>query len=243
MITKKNCPKCAGSGKITIEKKSKCPVCHGMGSTKIIVGSKSKGDCKKCSGTGKITQKSQKRCDQCKGIGTKQNLCIICGEQAINDESFCNKCKKNQVIYQLVPPVSIKGIEFNKIYSAKLVKKTDFGYFVQLAPKVEGLIRDKNYDGREGTPLFVKLKTTKGEKLEFQQINIEDPSSFSIKRQHDDVELQKIKGDREVGSFISLIARVENTRQIPRGPKVFTLLDETGTIEAAAFNLEGYRTI
>jgi RecJ-like exonuclease len=107
-----------------------------------------------------------------------------------------------------------------------------------LAPKVEGLIRDKNYDGREGTPLFVKLKTTKGEKLEFQQINIEDPSSFSIKRQHDDVELQKIKGDREVGSFISLIARVENTRQIPRGPKVFTLLDETGTIEAAAFNLD-----
>jgi RecJ-like exonuclease len=107
-----------------------------------------------------------------------------------------------------------------------------------LAPKVEGLIRDKNYDGREGTPLFVKLKTTKGEKLEFQQVNIEDPSSFSIKRQHDDVELQKIKGDREVGSFISLIARVENTRQIPRGPKVFTLLDETGTIEAAAFNLD-----
>ncbi len=237
MVTKKNCPKCKGSGNIIIEKRLKCPVCHGMGSTKIIVGSKSKGDCSKCSGTGKIVQKSKKECILCKGTGIKQNLCIICGKQATENESLCSECKKDQIIYQLVPPVSVKSIEFNKLYLSKIVKKVDFGYFVQLAPKVEGLVREK-FKGKEGSKILVKLKNTKGEKLEFQKIDIGDLSQFSIKRLHDDVELQKIRVEREVGSFITIIARVENTREIPRGPRVFTLLDETGVIAAAAFNLD-----
>ena len=53
-----------------------------------------------------------------------------------------------------------------------MVKKLDFGYFVQLAPKVEGLIRDRKHKGKEGDRLYVKLRNTKGGKLEFQKINI-----------------------------------------------------------------------
>jgi len=238
MVPKNKCPKCKGSGKIIVKSKKKCPVCHGMGSTKIVVGSKPKGDCSKCSGVGKITTSTERKCTSCNGTGIKQILCIICNKTITNQKSLCEKCEKEAIIHQLIPPVSTKAVEFNKIYSSKFVKQLDFGYFVQLAPKVEGLIRDKGFRGKEGDKLYVKLKGSKGEKLEFERVNLKDSSIFSIERVHDDVELQKIRADREVGSFISLIARVESIRQIPKGPKVFTLLDETSVIEAAAFHLD-----
>ncbi len=238
MKKKQNCPKCKGSGKRVVESKTTCPACKGLGSTKIVVGSKPPNNCSKCSGTGKIIQKSEIKCSSCKGTGIEQNYCIICDNSLLNRKLLCEKCEKNPIIHQLVPPVSSKSVGFKKIYISKIVKKMDFGYFVQLAPKVEGLIRDKKFKGEEGDILYVKLLNTKGGKLEFQRINIQDISLFSIKRIHDDVSLQKIQTRRDVGSFLTTIARVENVKQIPRGPKVFTLLDETGMIEAAAFQLD-----
>ncbi|MFX0084867.1 MAG: zinc finger domain-containing protein [Candidatus Hodarchaeota archaeon] len=238
MKKKQNCPKCKGSGKRVVESKTTCPACKGLGSTKIVVGSKPTNNCSKCSGTGKIIQKSEIKCSSCKGTGIEQKYCIICDNSLSNRKLLCEKCENNPIIHQLVPPVSNKSVGFKKIYISKIVKKTDFGYFVQLAPKVEGLIRDKKLKGKEGDILYVKLLNTKGGKLEFQRINLQDTSVFSIKRIHDEVSLQKIQTKRDVGSFLTIIARVENVRQIPRGPKVFTLLDETGMIEAAAFQLD-----
>ncbi len=240
MASLTKCPKCHGKGKITTKHSSKCPTCRGMGSTKIVVGSKptGKGNCSACAGSGQIVKEVVKTCPVCKGEGTKKNLCILCEKSAPAGKQFCESCMKDLMIYQLISPVTLKAVEFNKIYAANVVNKVDFGFFVKLASKVEGLIRDKNFRGKEGDGLFIKLKNKKGEKLEFQEVKIDNPSSITIKRVHDPVSLEKIQADREIGSFLSIQARVENVRQIPRGPKIFTLLDETGVIEAAAFNLD-----
>ncbi len=234
------CPKCFGKGKIIIKKTSKCSICRGMGSTKIVVGSKPKGKdkCSNCSGTGQIIEEVAKICSLCKGKGSKENQCILCDKSAPLGQQLCSDCAKKPQIYELIPPASRAAVEFKKMYSAKIVNKTNFGFFVQLAPKVEGLIREKKFKGKEGDILYVKLKNKKDEKLEFQVVNIIDISQFSIKRIHDPVPLQKISVKRDVGLYFSVHARVESIRQIPRGPKVFTLLDETGVIEAAAFHLE-----
>lgn len=234
------CPKCLGKGKILVKHTSKCPMCRGMGSTKIIIGSKPTGrnECPKCSGKGKIEKEVEKTCPVCKGTGIEKNQCILCDKPAPTGQQLCESCEKNPLIYELIPPASLGGVEFKKSYLGKVVKKVDFGFFVQLAPKVEGLIRDKRFKGKEGDKIVVKLKNKKGDKLEFQEIKIIDISQFEIKRVHDPVPLQKINVDREVGTFFSIHSRVENIRQIPRGPKIFTLLDETGVIEAAAFHLE-----
>ncbi|MFX0124431.1 MAG: DHH family phosphoesterase [Candidatus Hodarchaeota archaeon] len=234
------CPRCSGEGRIVTKKMSKCPTCRGMGSTKIIVGSKPKGKdkCLNCSGTGQIEEEFTKDCPTCKGKGSKENKCVLCSKSAPKGRQLCSDCMKKPLIYELIPPASGEAVDFKKLYSAKIVKKTNFGFFVQLTPNVEGLIRGKKFKGREGDNLYVKLKNKKGEKLEFQEVKINDISQFSIKRVHDPVPLQKINMNREVGTFFSVHARVENIRQIPRGPKVFTLLDETGVIEAAAFHHE-----
>ena len=240
MASISKCPKCHGKGKITIKHSSKCPTCRGMGSTKIVVGSKptGKGNCSACAGSGQIVKELVKSCPVCKGEGTKINRCVMCEKPAPVGKTFCEACEKDLVLYQLISPVSLNTVEFNKIYAAKVVKKVDFGFFVQLAAKVEGLIRDKKFKGKEGDSLFVKLINKKGEKLEFQEVKIDNSSKSAIKRIHDPVSLQKIQTDHEIGTFLTIQARVENIRQIPRGPKIFTLLDETGVIEAAAFHLD-----
>lgn len=240
MSSLEKCPKCLGDGKIIVKQASKCPTCRGMGSTKIIIGSKPKGkdQCLKCSGTGQIVKEISRNCPVCKGKGSKENQCVLCDKSAPIGQQLCSECVKKPLIYELISPASVEAVEFKKVYSAKIVKKTTFGIFVELAPKVEGLIREKKFTGNGGDNLYVKLKNKKGDKLEFQKVKIEDISQFSIKRIHDPVPLQKINVNREVGTFLSIHSRVENIRQIPRGPKIFTLLDETGVIEAAAFHLE-----
>ncbi|MFX0013100.1 MAG: zinc finger domain-containing protein [Promethearchaeota archaeon] len=240
MSSLSKCPKCSGTGKISSERKIKCPTCHGMGSTKIIVGSKpsKKNACSDCSGSGQILKSIEKTCPVCKGTGTKKNQCIVCEKNIPAGIQLCEMCEKNPVIFELIPPASSATVEFKKVYSATMVKNTDFGFFVQLTPKVEGLIRNKQFEGNKGDPLFVKLKNKKGEKLEFLEVPIRDTSKILRKRVHDVVPFQKINTDREVGTFFSIHARIENIHQIPRGPKILTLLDETGVIEAAAFHLE-----
>ncbi|UCE15005.1 MAG: hypothetical protein JSV04_07450 [Candidatus Heimdallarchaeota archaeon] len=244
MASLTKCSKCQGKGKITQIKRTKCPKCRGLGSTKLIVGGAKptgKNICPECSGSGQIETEIEKTCSVCGGKGSTKNKCVLCNNFTSKKNQLCKKCAKNPIIYTLVAPVSLKTVEFMKIYSAKVLRKTDFGFFIELAPKVEGLVRSK-FSGKEGDSVVVKLKNRKGDKLEFQTVKI-DTSQFATKRVHDTVALQKINEDREIGTFFSVQARVENIRQIPRGPKIFTLLDDTGVIEAAAFHLDFIKDI
>ncbi len=241
-MSSKKCPLCTGSGIISTKTKKKCPQCRGMGSTKILIGGgkpKAKDTCSKCKGSGKIEISTDKTCPSCLGEGTLKLKCVLCGNPLKEDNiDLCTKCQGKTSIHQLIPPVTKQMVEFNQLYQSKVVNIVDFGYFVQLAPKIEGLVRNKRFAGKKDDTVIIKLINMKGDRLEFEEVKITDLSQFSITRMHDSIPLQKIHQKRDVGAFLSFIARIENVRQIPNGPKVFTLLDETGNIEAAAFRLD-----
>lgn len=236
------CPQCNGKGKFQVQTQNKCPQCKGMGSTKLIIGGgkpKAKDTCSKCNGSGNIEVKKEKNCNSCKGTGFIDRNCLVCNSPlSERDKELCNKCNSNVSLIQLVPPVSKTSVEFNKLYIGKVVNIVKFGLFVQLAPKIEGLIRLKDFSGEINDELIVKLLNKKDDKLEFARVPISDYSHLKTVRIHDSLPLQKINQTREVGTYLTLLARVENIRQIPKGPKIFTLLDETGLIEAAAFQLD-----
>jgi RecJ-like exonuclease len=241
-MSSQKCPQCKGIGKTSVKKTKKCHNCRGMGSTKLIIGGgkpTGKDICPKCKGKGNITTTEEKACSSCSGTGIFENKCTICNKLLTEDnKEICETCTKETTLIQLISPVSKQMIEFGKIYIAKVVNLVDFGIFVQLAPNIEGLIRNKQFSGKTDDELLVKLKNTKGDKLEFEQVNISNYSHLRITRIHDSLPLQKIKEKREIGTFISFLAQIQNVRQIPKGPKIFTLLDETGLIEAAAFRLD-----
>ncbi len=241
-MTAKNCPHCNGSGKLSTKTKKQCPHCRGMGSTKILIGGgkpKAKDVCSKCKGSGKIETSKEKTCPTCSGKGILESKCVICGNPLKeNNVDLCTSCKEKTTIHRLIPPVTKRIVEFNLLYQGNVVNIVDFGYFVQLAPKIEGLVRNKSFSGKVDDQILVKLKNKKGDKFEFEEVKINNISDLPISRIHDPIPLQKIHQKREVGVYLSFIARIENIRQIPKGPKVFTLLDETGNIEAAAFHLD-----
>ncbi|MHA1976732.1 MAG: zinc finger domain-containing protein [Candidatus Hodarchaeales archaeon] len=241
-MTSKKCPHCKGSGSISSKTKKKCPKCRGMGSTKIVIGGgrpQAKDACSECKGSGKIEIIKNKTCPSCSGVGILQLKCVVCGTLLNkNDTDVCTKCLGNTSLHQLIPPVTKQAVEFKRLFLSKVVNVVDFGYFVQLAPKIEGLVRNKQFSGKRDDVVIVKLINKKGEKFEFEEVKIKDISKFPISRVHDPIPHQKIHQKREIGAFLSFIARIENIRQIPKGPKVFSLLDETGNIEAAAFGLD-----
>lgn len=246
-MTQTQCPQCNGKGKLQIQTQKKCPQCKGMGSTKLIIGGgkpKAKDACTKCDGTGKLKVTREKNCTSCKGTGFIERVCLVCNSPlSDSDNELCNKCNNNISLFQLVHPVSKNSVDFNHLYLGKVVKIVKFGFFVELAPKIEGLIRSKNFSGKINDKLIVKLLNKREDKLEFSLVPISDYSNLKTIRKHDSLPLHKINQTREVGTYLTLFARVENIRQIPKGPKIFTLLDETGHIEAAAFQLDSVDNI
>ncbi|MHA2317860.1 MAG: zinc finger domain-containing protein [Candidatus Hodarchaeales archaeon] len=241
-MSSRKCPQCKGKGITSVKKTTKCPKCHGMGSTKMVIGGgkpTAKDVCPKCEGKGKIVTTDEKPCSSCSGTGFYEKKCPFCGKILTQDsKEICEVCEKEKSIFQLISPVSKQMLEFKKIYLAKVVNIVDFGYFVQLAPRIEGLIRNKKFSGKVDDQILVKLINKKGDKLEFEHVVVSDYSHLPLKRIHDSLPLQKIKEKREIGTFISFLAQVQNIRQIAKGPKIYTLLDESGLIEAAAFRLD-----
>ncbi|WP_455462851.1 zinc finger domain-containing protein, partial [Candidatus Hodarchaeum mangrovi] len=163
------CPKCEGEGKVLIQESEMCPKCRGLGLIKLVVGGgkpTNKDICTNCKGTGKIFKKIVKDCSECKGSGKISKTCLLCDNEIENGLLYCNNCLENPYVYQVVLPASKNTIEFNKTYMAKVVKVVDFGYFVAIAPNLEGLIRSKDHKEKVGNNIYVKLKNIKGEKLE-----------------------------------------------------------------------------
>lgn len=227
-----NCAKCKGKGSINHSKK--CDKCNGLGFSKMVIGSV--GDkCKKCGGSGKIITSS--KCSNCNGTGKihQQPKCIICGKEIKSNEITCNTCEP--IIHKIIQPANFDLIKKNHLYRAKVLRIKDFGYFVELASKIEGLVRERG-NIKEGDHIVVKFLRRNDRKLEFIRINLPADIEFKEVQIHKDVPFQKIGDSRDEGSFISLQARVESIRLIPKGPKIFKLLDETGIIEAAAFRME-----
>ena len=174
--TQSKCPECHGKGNYQIKRKKKCPQCRGMGSTKLIIGGgkpKAKDVCPNCKGTGKLDIIQEKNCKKCSGTGVRESHCMICQKpHDWNRGEVCEACQEKTSLYQLIPPVTKASVEINSLFLSKIVSIVDFGYFVQLAPQIEGLIRDKKFPGKIDDILVVRLKHKKGEKLEFERIAI-----------------------------------------------------------------------
>ena len=108
-----------------------------------------KNKCATCKGSGTIEKEIEKTCPVCKGEGKKKNLCILCNRSISPDKQLCESCEVNPTIYQLIAPASTMTVEFNKIYTSKMVKEvTDMalqifgGYGFSTEYPLERMVRD-----------------------------------------------------------------------------------------------------
>ncbi len=239
------CPTCKGRGKI-IKEKMTCPSCLGIGKTTFTLGETKEGQaCEKCEGTGKIILRE--KCPTCGGNQTVQ-LCSNC-KKIIKEQTssgLCSSCeeKKVPVVYSLKPPIDSRLVRKGMLLLSRVDAVKKIGVFVQIAPDLNVLIRTKDvtqdYAWDIGEEVIVKVNFINDQgKLFGIPLNIDDYSTESLRGRVRKLQINNLNQDME-GSFISLNAQVVSVLQTS-GPTRFTLADQTGSINGAAFIKPGER--
>lgn len=197
-----------------------------------------------------------RKCPAC--LGENSVTCITCqGKAEMVFCDFCNKeicpppvrvpicetCELEKgVVYQVDPVSSHSDLIKGKSYMGTVKKLMDFGFFIELNPGIRGLLRKRDTEDnfKEGDEALVKMKSFSNNKLDFMPSEA-DPENYTLVplKKHMDRTLIGDIDEKRSGDMVNIKALVTQVQQTS-GPTIFTLIDESGAIEGAAF-LRGKR--
>ncbi len=241
------CTACKGTGSIIISEKE-CPDCKGRGKTKSIsldklsekdIGSLMAGDmkCAGCNGTGKISVTEP--CNTCAGMG-KFFTCTVCGRETAKGD-LCESCAKKPLVHILSAECDTRELDVGKIYEGKVQGHANFGVFVDLNPQLRGLIHSSNINviPEIGDKLFVEVKNiAQNGNIELVPRSLKEYQLIEVEKQlprRKTAELSKY-----ISKLVHLSGEVIQIKQTG-GPTIFTISDEDGTVQCAAFEKAGER--
>jgi len=237
------CEKCGGTG--YIELKETCPNCGGSGKAKSFnpkltselsdeqLAMFKKGICGVCMGSGKV--KVTKICPECGGSG-EVSVCKLCGAKIQGKSDLCPKCRKKPHAYLLRNSCGIEDLRLNKIYVGKVSSITDIGVFVNLNKRLKGLIHRKNLGKtklNENEDVLVKVSNIRptGE-VDLTLIPMDNYAVIEVSK--DAPKIKICESGEYTGKLVEVRGKVTHIKQTA-GPTVFTLIDESGAINAVAF--------
>ncbi len=237
------CGRCGGKGVVEVEET--CKTCGGTGKAKSfdpkITAELSKdqlemflkGICGVCRGTGKV--KKLVICPECKGSG-KVNVCKICGAKVVGGHDLCPNCRRKPHAYLLKNSCGIEDVRLNRVYVGKVSAVTDIGVFVNLNKRLRGLIHKRNLNNenlKEEDTVLVKVVNIRptGE----IDLALEKMEDYAIVEVSKDVPIVKISDlEKYLGKIVEVRGKVTHVK-LTGGPTVFTIIDETGGVNAVAF--------
>lgn len=237
------CESCDGKGYIEVEQL--CRVCGGTGRAKgfdpKITSELSEeqlklfmqGICGVCKGTGK--EKRMEVCRDCSGTGKSGN-CKICGKKVAGGHDLCPECRRKPHAYLLKNSCGLEDVRIGRIYAGKVSSVTDIGAFVNLNKRLRGLIHRRNLKGnslKEDDDVFVKVENIRptGE----IDLNVAEGKDYVIVEVSKEAPFLKIDQlETAVGRMVEIRGRVEHVK-LTGGPTIFTVADETGLVNCAAF--------
>ena len=250
----KECPDCHGRGYEFIST-DVCPQCKGKGKSKSVdfmkfsekdIDSflKEGATCEKCKGTGSLEITLQ--CKTCEGLGNLYT-CKVCGVRILElrdtEDEICDSCSISKYVYSLDDSCDIKDVEAEKLYHGIVNSKASFGVFVDLNPHIRGLMHSSNVGTlpEMGDPVIVLVKSIKaGGKLDLIPKNLKKYETIEIEKE------LPLKNSAEIDSSMKgRIIRIEgDVIQVKQtsGPTIFTINDEGGFIQCAAFESAGKRS-
>ncbi|WP_457549270.1 OB-fold nucleic acid binding domain-containing protein [Archaeoglobus sp.] len=237
------CEKCGGKGYIEIEET--CKTCGGTGKaksfdpkitaelTKEQLELFMKGICGVCKGTGKV--KRLVVCPECKGSG-KAGRCKICGAKVIGNHDLCPNCRRKPHAYLLKNSCGIEDVRLNRVYIGKVSAITDIGAFVNLNKRLRGLIHKRNLGNsnlKEDDTVLVKVTNIRptGE-IDLALEKMDDYAVVEISKDVPTVKIAEL--ERHLGKMVEIRGKVTHVK-LTGGPTVFTIIDETGAVNAVAF--------
>ncbi len=241
------CTACKGTGTIILSEKE-CSDCKGSGKPKAIsldqLSEKDLGKlmgggikCAKCQGTGRISVTEP--CKTCAGRG-KFFTCTVCGRETTKGD-LCESCAKKPLVHVLSAECDTRELEVGKVYEGKVQGHANFGVFVDLNPQIRGLIHSSNISflPEIGDKIFVEVKNIASNgNIELLPKSLKEFQLIEVEKQlprRKTTELSKY-----LGKLVHLSGEVIQIKQTG-GPTIFTISDEDGTVQCAAFEKAGER--
>lgn len=147
----------------------------------------------------------------------------------------------NVTVYRLSPACDTSDVEVGTIYQGRVQGFATFGTFVQLTDRLKGLVHKSNVRTRhdEGDEILVRVKQIRPNgNIDLEEVILPSYEVEPVTKQVTTTKLADL-GTR-IGRTVTVVGEIAQIKQTS-GPTIFTLVDETGTENAAAFLEAGVR--
>lgn len=147
----------------------------------------------------------------------------------------------NVTVYRLSPACDSSDVEVGTIYVGRVQGFATFGTFVQLTDRLKGLVHKTNVRTRheEGDEILVRVKQIRPNgNIDLEEVILPSYEEQAVQKKVSTTRLADL-GSR-IGRTVTVVGEVAQVKQTS-GPTIFTLVDETGTENAAAFVEAGVR--
>ncbi len=195
--------------------------------------------CNACFGKGEIIENGKKKtCEICKGVG-KLVYCELCNAPISPPPQVipvCAKCEnEKKVVYQLDSVSTIEDLVVGKRYLGTVREIQSFGYFISLNENIRGLLHIKNTKRRLklNEEVVVLVSNVIGNRIELKHVEIDEYTLFPFKKFINRSKISEID-ESTIGKLVKVQGMVVQVR-ITSGPTIFTIIDETSSIEAIAY--------
>lgn len=147
----------------------------------------------------------------------------------------------NITVYRMGPGCDLGDVEVGKTYIGRVQGFANFGTFVQLNDRVKGLVHKSNVHTphRERDSILVRVLNIRSNgNIDLEEVTIPVYTVEMVEKKSTAVRLAEIGG--KVGKTVRIEGEIAQIKQTS-GPTIFTIVDESGTENAAAFVEAGVR--
>ena len=152
-----------------------------------------------------------------------------------------NNDENDVLVYRLGNGCDLADVEEGKVYQGKVQGFATFGVFVQMNDRIKGLVHKSNIkaEHKERDSILVRVRQIRPNgNIDLEEVQIQVYQVQNIERKSTTVRISDLSG--KVGRTVAIEGEVAQIKQTS-GPTIFTVIDETGTQNAAAFVEAGVR--
>ena len=145
------------------------------------------------------------------------------------------------LVYRLGAGCDLADVEAGNIYQGKVQGFATFGMFVQLNDRIKGLVHKSNVkaEHKERDSVLVKVREVRPNgNIDLEEVQHQVYQVENVERKSTTVRI--IDLPEKLGKTVAIEGEIAQIKQTS-GPTIFTIIDETGTQNGAAFIEAGVR--
>jgi RecJ-like exonuclease len=152
-----------------------------------------------------------------------------------------NNDSNNVLVYRLGTGCDLADVEAGNIYQGKVQGFATFGMFVQLNDRIKGLVHKSNVkaEHKERDAILVKVREVRPNgNIDLEEVQYQVYQVENVERKSTTVRIIDLPS--KLGKTVAIEGEIAQIKQTS-GPTIFTIIDETGTQNGAAFIEAGVR--